>query len=182
MERQERWALVAQLVSEMRENGGWAGETHIQKGLYFLQDLLNLPSGYDFILYKHGPYSFDLHDDLGRMRANLILDIEPHLPYGPSFDLGRRGKHVVSRGGENLSRFGPHIRFVADSFGDKDVRTLEGFATALYVKNENPDGSPRSWGDRVMALKPHISLIDAQTAITSVSEIEARAAEERLFA
>ena len=60
----DRWAVVAQLVKVIRMNQGWAGETHIQKTLFFLQELLQVPTGYDFVLYKHGPYDFDLHDDL----------------------------------------------------------------------------------------------------------------------
>ena len=50
LENIERWALVAKLVQGMREKRGWAGETHIQKTLFFLKHLLQVPVGYTFVL------------------------------------------------------------------------------------------------------------------------------------
>ena len=45
----ERRALICHLVDEMRENDSWAGHTHIQKCVLFLQDLFDVPTGYDFV-------------------------------------------------------------------------------------------------------------------------------------
>ena len=73
-------AVVTSLVEKMQDRDGWCGETHIQKTAYFLKGLMCVPLGYDFIVYKHGPYSFDLHDDLMAMKANRFLKTEtrPH--------------------------------------------------------------------------------------------------------
>lgn len=31
-------------------HSGWCGETHLQKAIYFLQTLLNVPTDFDYIL------------------------------------------------------------------------------------------------------------------------------------
>ena len=73
-------AVVTRLVEKMQDRDGWCGETHIQKTAYFLQGLVSVPLDYEFIIYKHGPYSFDLHDDLMAMRANKFLKAEARPP------------------------------------------------------------------------------------------------------
>ena len=55
MNERERRALVCLLVKEMGQTDSWAAETHIQKCVYFLQEMMKVPVGYDYILYKHGP-------------------------------------------------------------------------------------------------------------------------------
>ena len=74
MTKLEGWtqkALLAELIEKLQENGSWCGETHVQKCAYFLEDLLGVPVGCEFVLYKHGPYSFDLHDALIEMKVLL---------------------------------------------------------------------------------------------------------------
>ena len=171
----EQWAFVARLVEKMRENHGWAGETHIQKAMYFLHSMFKVPVSYQFELYKHGPYSFNLHDDLGRMQANRILDIEPQRPYGPSFGLGSLGTISIQRGRNAIEIYEHRIAFVAESLGLEDVRTLERYATALYVRDESPDSDREALAVRITELKPHIQQDDAIKAVESVRRIETEA-------
>ena len=60
------------------------GGTHIQKAAYLLQELLGVPSGFKFVLYKHGPFSFELRDSLNRLEAwgGIQTEEQPY-PYGP---------------------------------------------------------------------------------------------------
>ena len=175
LETTERRAVVAQLVKNMRASGGWAGETHIQKALFFLQSLLHVPSPYNFVLYKHGPYSFDLHDDLGNMRANLVLDIKPQRPYGASFGLGDLGETSIQRGEKAVEKYRDQLQFVVDSLGNQDVRTLERYATALFVKITDPNADDITLRNKIIELKPHIPEGSAMEAVHRVSEIEQNA-------
>ena len=177
----EQWALVAKLVDEMKKKGQWAGETHIQKTLYFLKSMTKVPCMYDFVLYKHGPYSFDLHDDLGKMRAHLVLDIEARRPYGPSFSLGQVGEKSIKRVEEAIDKHVSQIDFVVEHLGSMDVRTLERYATALYVKNEKEDSDPESLGKAITERKPHISEEDAQRAVQWVNDLEEKAKRQGLI-
>ena len=181
LEPEGRRAVVAKLVASMEERGQWAGETHIQKALYFLQSMLKVPSLYDFVLYKHGPYSFDLHDDLSKMRAHLIIDMEPRRPYGPSFRLGQLGAGTLERAEKDTNKYSQRIDFVVEHLGSMGVRTLERYATALYVKAEKKDSDAESLWKAIVDRKPHISEEDARAAVQWVKNLEEEAKRQKLF-
>ena len=109
MNEKERRALVCLLVKEMGKTDSWAGESHIQKCVYFLQEMWNVPSGYKYILYKHAPRSFDLQRELAVMRARLQLDLKSRYPYGPSFILGIWGELNLRL----VAQYGDAVKFVA---------------------------------------------------------------------
>lgn len=176
-------AVVVSLVGEMIKSGSWCGETHIQKVAYFLQRVTGVPIGYDFVLYKHGPYSFELHDDLTAMRANHFLKIKSRDPYGPSFLKGDLGNAVTDRFPDTLARFKPHIEFIAKDLGHKGVVELERLATALFVTPEEPayQASVDERARRVMKLKPHIPLNTAIGAVEAVDDMRKRARDQGLL-
>ena len=97
MDRLKRAALITKLVDRLREENSWCGETHVQKAVYFLQTLFNAPTDFEFILYKHGPFSFDLRDELTSLRADEVLALEVQLPYGPRIFTTERGKVSAGR-------------------------------------------------------------------------------------
>ena len=43
MDRLRRAAVLTRLVEQMRRNGSWCGETHMQKATLFLQNLVLVP-------------------------------------------------------------------------------------------------------------------------------------------
>ena len=181
LNRAQQWALVSKLVSGMKERDQWAGETHIQKALYFLHSMLRMPCLYEFVLYKHGPYSFELHDDLGKMRAHLVLDIEPRRPYGPSFRLGQLGEDSIGRVEDVISRHFGQIDFVVENLGGMDVRILEMNATALFVKIEKKDSDLGHLTRAIVDRKPHISEEDARAAVQWVDNLEEEAKRQDLI-
>ena len=75
MKRSQRAALLTLLNREMLRRGSWCGETHLQKATLFLQDLMGVDSGFEFILYRHGPFSFDLRYELSSMQADNLLEL-----------------------------------------------------------------------------------------------------------
>ena len=168
----QRRALICSLIKAMREKGSWAGETHIQKCVYFLQEMLDVRVGYEYILYKHGPYCFDLQRELAVMRARLLLDVEPRYPYGPSFKLGLRGERSL----EGAAQYEVAIRFVAQNFSIRDVRELERLSTAFFVKTENSGLENNRVARQVNELKPHIDTATAREAVNEIDllQLEAR--------
>ena len=173
MNERERRALVCLLVKEMGQTDSWAAETHIQKCVYFLQEMLKIPVGYDYILYKHGPYSFDLRSELAVMRARFQLDLKPRYPYGPSFILGSRGKL-------NLPLVEQHeeaVRFVATELSVKTAGALERLSTALYVRAENPGLKDEEATQRIHELKPHVKPPQAADAIDQLHRLHGCAAK-----
>ncbi len=172
MERLQRAAILLSLIEKLRVAGSWCGETHIQKATYFLQSLANVPLGYEFILYKHGPFSFDLGNEIARMLADDLvqLKVQPH-PYGPSVIPAEGGERVMKRFSRTVDEYSQQIEAVAEKLGGKGVTELERLATALYVTQEDQSqGDTESRAQRIHEIKPHVSLQQAREATDEVDK------------
>lgn len=178
MEGKKRQAVVLGLIEAMSGEGSWSGETHIQKCAYFLQQALNVPLGFDFILYKHGPFSFDLREELGEMRSDRIIDFEAQLPYGPSLRAGSTAESLMRRFPKTIGMYQDQMQFVAAKVSHRDVVSLERLSTALYVTSEDlKRTSIEARAERIHDLKPHISTEQARIAVEEVDKILSEAAE-----
>ena len=176
MNQTRRRVLILRLIEKLKENGSWCGETHVQKAVYFFQKVGCADMEYDFILYKHGPFAFDLRDELTSMRADGLLGLQVNpMPYGPTFVPTDHGKEIMGNYPRTLARHKPAIDFVAVQLGDKGVTALERLATALYVtKNGEEWQNDVSVDDRarkIIGLKSHISYDEAKEAVECVDRI-----------
>lgn len=171
MTKLKRAAMVAELVDRLRKAGSWAGETHIQKACYLLQHLYGVPLEFSFVLYRHGPFSFDLRDELTAMRADRLLNLEPQpIPYGPKMATTACADQIRRRFYQTLGDYDRQLTRVASVLGSRGVAELERLATALYVRLEDrPSPTPRA--KRLVELKPHIGLDDAHTALEEIDRL-----------
>jgi hypothetical protein len=174
MNDNQKAAVLARLVDRLRSEGSWAGETHIQKAAFFLQELLGVPLGFNFILYKHGPFSFDLRDELSSMRADDILALEAQMPYGSRFKTTDGGRDIERRHPKTLSQYEERIDFVASTLGDSGVSDLERLATALYITLDLGNLPVSQRAARLHEIKPHVSLQDACNAVERVDLIRSQ--------
>jgi len=165
----KRYALLLALLKAMDERGSWCGETHVQKASYFLQVATNVPLDLDFILYKHGPYSFDLHEGLGDMRARLLIDVKQRAPYGPSLIPGPSAQVLADGLSDYVAAHNLAIDFVAQKLSGHGVVDLERLATALYVIRNYTAEEDKA--GLMNALKPHVTKDRAAEAIDEVEKI-----------
>ncbi len=145
----------------------------MQKATYFLQDLLEVPTGYEFILYKHGPYSFDLSDEMTALRADYLIEFDHKSPgYGPGL-VPTPTSQALRRDTPSPWRSTPaRSRSSRGPSGSKGVTDLEKLATALYVTREN--GGIRGVDERaqrLVELKPHVPLDQAIDAVREFDRI-----------
>ncbi len=167
MKRMARIAVLLSLVEELKKNDSWCGETHIQKATYFLKTMLGTDLGHEFILYKHGPYSFDLNEELGHLRADNLLQVVPKYPYGPRILPGEGWADLKENYPETLGRYANQIAFLGKWLGNKGVAELERLATALYVTKEL-EIAPDQRVTKIHELKPHVSLEEAEMALSEL--------------
>ncbi len=179
MEDIKKQVVMLSLMESMKDSGSWCGETHIQKSVYFLQTMLDVPTGFDFILYKHGPFSFELRDSLGEMRGNLLIELTSRFPYGPSYHPTASGKALIERYPKTAAAYQKQIEYIARYFAGLGVAELERLATALYVTEEEGHVSPEERAKKINEIKPHIPIDMAEAAIHEVEKI---AHEFRLIA
>lgn len=172
MDRLQRAALITRLLQKLREKGSWCGEMHAQKTAFFLQELLEVPLEFDFILYKYGPFSFDLRDELTSMMADGLIRLNPQWPYGPHIIPTNLAERIQDAYGKTLKKHTDKIAFVADKLGPKDIRELERLATALYLTLEQgTDESCDERANKLTNLKPHISYDQAKAPIEEVDRM-----------
>jgi len=176
MKQIQRDGLLFELVDELAEHGSWCGETHIQKAAYFLEEMMEVPLNFPYVLYKHGPFSFDLSDELASMRADALLEweIKPE-PYGNTLRTTEESKRLREKIPRTMERYRPAISFVAQKFGQRGVKDLEKISTALYVTKEMPGGERDVRARRITKLKPHIPYDEAEEAVRFVDEMIAEA-------
>jgi uncharacterized protein YwgA len=174
----ERRVVILDLIERLKRNGSWCGETHIQKSVFFLQEMMGVPLDLNTIFYKHGPYSFELADELTSMIADNCLTVEPRAPYGASFwpvpDTIQLYRVIAGHPDQYEAR----AQFVADRLARKNVAELERLSTALYVLKRTT-GTEDDLAREVNRLKPHVSPDEARQAVRAVRQMQTELEEAR---
>lgn len=171
MDRIKKAALLTKLIDELRRRESWCGETHVQKATLFLQALTGVPTQFDFILYKHGPFSFDLRDELTSLRADDLLKLEPQWPYGPRIAPTEHSKYVQRICSKTLERYDDRIAFVTEKLGGKGVAELERLATAFFLTQREDGASVCARATLLTKVKPHITEEEATAAVGEVDNM-----------
>ena len=169
MDRVRNGVVLAKLIEILRERGSWCGETHVQKATFFLQELMGVPTEFNFILYKHGPFSFELRDQLTALRADGLVRLEAQFS-GTKLVPTERATYVQSLYARTIEQYEPAIEFVAGRLGDKNAGELERLGTAYYVTTRvtGAGASVEERARRITALKPHVSPQQARLAVEAV--------------
>ncbi len=173
MDSLPREALLVRLAEELRNRDSWCGETHMQKAAFFLQDLAEVPLGYDFMLYKHGPFSFDLRDEIRELVAYQLFDVETQEPpYGPRFAPNARGQSLASTYPQAANSFATQIEYVASILGSRSAAELEKLGTALWYTVRAQGATPEERAQLVYERKPHIPVDEAREAVREVEQLK----------
>ncbi len=178
MKRLQRAIVLVELAERLSASGSWCGETHMQKAVFFLQQLLRVPLGFTFILYKHGPFSFDLRDELTGLRADDVFTLEARpAPYGPRLLATQLAVDLKSKFKRTRKQYAEQVEFVARKLGNKRVTELERLGTALFVTAQcSQDSSVAHRAEMIANLKRHISLGSARQAVGVIDEYSEAAA------
>jgi len=169
MERIKNITILLQLIESLRKNGSWCGETHIQKAIYSLQQLKGVPLNFNFVLYKHGPFSFDLRDELTTMRADGLIAFKiVNESYGPQIVITERGHEIQKLFASIAKEYDTSVQFIGSKLGDKGVVELEKLATALYVTKDMEIKKRDDRVRKIVELKPHIQPLQAEKAVTDI--------------
>jgi hypothetical protein len=159
--------LVGRVVEILNEMDSWCGETHIQKTAYVAKVIERVPFESKFILYKHGPYSFDMNVVLNHMRSQNILVVTPQGTYGSSYRLNEGLWAALGRAaGRRFDAYDQQLRFVCTQFARRKVAELERIATAIYVRLNFGLLNPQQQIAKLSELKPHIGVSEAQLAFS----------------
>jgi hypothetical protein len=175
MERLSRIAVVLKLIDCFRTAGCWCSETHVQKAVYLLQDLFHVPADYQFVLYKHAPFSFDLTEELSELRSIGLLQFSSQqFPYSPRCLVTDLGRAYQGRYAKTLAKFDAAIQNTSKLISDQPIDKLERLTAALYVTerlNGHHDSAVDGRAKYLNQLRPHV--MPLALAKQAVEEIDA---------
>lgn len=174
MDNQIRWTILLELISSLKMEGSWCGETHIQKSAFFLEEMLGVPLDLGFIMYKYGPYSFELNDDLTALRAYNYLNLTPLEPYGVTYSLQDEENKLKKFYEGEIEQYSEKISSIAETFGSKTVVELEKLATAFFINKKENVEDLEEIAKRLNKKKPHVNIQDAEIAVNEIFQIKDR--------
>ena len=93
-------SLVLAVIRSLKQHGSWTGKTHVQKSLFLIKTATQIDVPFTFVLFKHGPYSFELETELEQMKSYLAITSEPDPNgYGVVLSPGPGSRFIDERGG-----------------------------------------------------------------------------------
>ena len=156
--------LIGGVVKSLRGFESWCGETHIQKTCYVAKHVYAIPFESQFILYKHGPFSFDLNSAIGQMRAQQILSSTPQ-SYGSTYDVDSALWNAINTASDNMfEAYKTNVESICKVLAKKKVAELERVVTAVFVYINFFSDNVERMSQKLVELKPHISPREALLA------------------
>ena len=165
----ERSAIIATLVKECHTHRSFCGETMVQKSVFFLQEMLDVPLRFDFQLYIYGPFSFELQRHLSSMMADDMIAVRS-LDYGSTFEPGEHVAYLEKHTADTIARHRKAIDFVVKHLAGRGVKQLERLATALYFTVTTEEASVEGRAAKIREVKPHITADEARKAVEEVDD------------
>ena len=167
---QMRAAILARLAQQAPAKK--LGRTAVMKTLYFLQELADVPLGYDFRLYTYGPFDADVLGDLAMATARgLVCERMVLFPRGYGYEVT-----PLPAGEQAAQSLEPALAQAVDraiaEFGALGAAELELRSTIVFVDREFAKAgravAPDALANQVRQIKPHFT---TTTILTRVREM-----------
>lgn len=131
---QKRQALILFIVRKLSEQKGWHGTLFVQRFIYLLQELLDVPLDLFFILYKHGPYSFELEEILTFLLERRFLKLKvPRNQLSPTLVPGRHAAYYDKKFKMEKSLLDPKVAWLIEKVNKIPFGELTLVTYALYM-------------------------------------------------
>ncbi|HSV98124.1 MAG TPA: hypothetical protein VLM75_14475 [Spirochaetota bacterium] len=175
-----RYALITELARRLAPKSPQFGKTALQKIVYFLTDLFEIPTGYEFEFYNYGPFSSQLHHDLdlvAHIGGVVVEDYSAEFA-GYVISPGERADALIEKGAEFIhsSEVDKAISRVVDEFGDYNASDLELRATILFVDRDLAARRKTATKDNIIdiveKLKPRFERYDIEIALEEMASCE----------
>jgi hypothetical protein len=162
-------ALLLGMIETLRRRGSRTGKTHVIKGMMLAAASKAFDVPFEFFLYKHGPYSTDIEENLEEMQSYAAITVEPAFDgYGVIFQPGEMASYVKQRAPLSEQEESG-IERVCNFLQSKNVNQLERLATAAWIRTRMRITDHHEAALRLNALKPHVPLQEAREADQEVA-------------
>jgi uncharacterized protein len=166
-----QYSIIAYLAGQLGHKRK-LGKTAMQKLVYLIQELENVPVGYSFHFYHYGPYSSGLAGDLEFVSSLQGIQIN----YDPLLNMynisnGDKAQVLVKKSEDFMNRYTYEINQILNAFGSKRAEELELIASIVYtwkaVNEENSHQEQHIIG-QVAELKPKFTLQEIHAALENL--------------
>lgn len=171
-----RYALIVYLTERMQEKGRRFGKTALQKLVYLLQTIYQVPLGYHFSLYMYGPFCNDLMDDLDYVSCIGGVDVTMEGgASGYTISLSSNAEIIKDKGREFLKDYQSQIEELLGAFGAMRVRDLELRSTIIFVDRDAVAGARKlgreDFIQEIKSIKPHFSYDEINQAVDELESL-----------
>jgi uncharacterized protein YwgA len=163
-------AIILSTIEELNRRGSWTGKTHVQKALSLVNSRGKIKLPFQFVLYKHGPYSFDVEDEIEQMKGYAAIESEPIPGFGVTLSHGQMAEYVRSRCTLEPQATN-EIKAICKFVANRNVMELERLATAAWIRSVEKISEHERVARRLNELKPHITVDEAKSADAEVSQL-----------
>lgn len=153
------YSIIIKISEKMKEKNYTLGKTALQKLIFILKELYNVPVEYEYKLHIFGPYSEEISADLDYLSTNEVLkvDFQKHNTYtGYNILPFKNLKNIIDEEKGFIRKIDDEINKVINDFGNKTAKELELKATIIYIKKEGKIDK-QELIDRVKEIKPYFS-------------------------
>ncbi|HNU92653.1 MAG TPA: Panacea domain-containing protein [Spirochaetota bacterium] len=172
-----RYALITELARRLEHKSPKFGKTALQKMVYFLTELFDIHTGYEFEFYNYGPFSSQLHHDLDLVAYIGGVAVEEYSTEftGYAISPGKRADALIKKGAEFIQskEVDDAITRVINEFGGYNASELELRATILFVDRDLAARGKTATKDTIVdivgKLKPRFTRSDIITAQESMA-------------
>lgn len=133
-----RYALIAELAQRLESTSRQFGKTSLQKMIYLLQELNEVPTNYQFSLYTHGPFTAQLLGDLDLVEALGAVKVQYVVSGYGGYQIspGSEWKVIRDKDAQFLKENKDAIDRVVDEFGAFSAKDLELRSTIVYLDRD----------------------------------------------
>ncbi|HET6884435.1 MAG TPA: hypothetical protein VFI31_30055 [Pirellulales bacterium] len=160
----KRHSFILAVIDALHDHGSWTGKTHVQKALSLLHDAGEVEVPFKFVLYKHGPYSFDVEEELEQVQSYGAVAIDTNVRgYGVVLHSGKMANYAREAAPLSADEQAA-IERVCAFVGQKNVVELERLATAAWIRRREKLDTTEKVVGRLRKLKPHVTAAEAACA------------------
>lgn len=174
-ERWDQYGLIAYLTEKLKGVSPQFGKTVLQKLVYIMQEVYELPTDYDYILYNYGPYCSELNDDLSYAALLDGVNID-WSGIGYKISPSEKTKHYINKAKDFLSGNSKHIDQTIQHFGNMYAKDLELRSTIIFVSKQMSSSSNNSNSqaiiEKVGEIKPQFSIQEIGSAYDELVAIQ----------
>ena len=167
-----KYGMIIELTSQLEGVSPQIGKTVIQKMMYLLNRVSNVPTGYDHTLYTYGPYSSELSEDVAIVSAMGGVKLNDGIRGGYEISPSENAPWILSKSNEFVTKYTSEIKKLVETFGKYKARELELRSTLIFLSQNDLKIEVEELKIQLLDLKPYFSEEEVLNAIDELKKMK----------